>query len=360
MSTIRVRFILASVTALTLVACGPGTGSPTTTTQATTTTAPQTTTTTTEPTTTTSEPSGAPVLPVALDEMPSTWELVFHIPYGETSETLGTYLGGDGEGIQIGPDYGSQGPDGTWWFLDTAKYRLARFSESGVYMGEVVVPESLLVNGIYFQYQLPRTLSDGTFLASRLDGARTTFLRVRGNDLSTFSIPYEMAPRTDDGSIVYGFSYDEDSGSLAVDPTPGTAGPVEWFVTRAGTRFRVAGGAAGLVIELPDSEGATMVQLEFEAAEVGGSVYTGLEVVSDVDGTLHIFLLGFPERDESLQLAGYLTVTTDGEVSAVEPIRNPFTSADTGSPSRLGVRPGTTEVTFMIIDTDGVKVYRHR
>jgi hypothetical protein len=359
MSTIRVRFLLVAITVLVLAACGPGAVTSTTTTQATTTTAPSTTS-TTEPTTTTSEPSGAPVLPVALEEMPSTWELVFHIPYGETPETLGTHLGGDGEGIQFGPEYGSQGPDGSWWFLDVANFRLARFSESGEYMSEIVIPESLLVNGIYFQYQLPRTLSDGTFLASRLDGARTTFLRVRGNDLSTFSVPYEMSPRTDDGSILYGFSYDEDSASLAVDPTTGTAGPVEWFVTRAGTRFRVAGGAAGLVIELPDSAGETMVQLEFEAAEVGGSVYTGLEVVSDIDGTLHIFLLGFPERDEALQLAGYLTVTADGEVSAVEPIRNPFTDADPGSPARLGVRPGTTEVTFMIIDTDGVKVYRHR
>ncbi len=358
----RPRYILSALLCVVLAACGPGDAATSTTvaTPSTSTTTPPAPTTTVETTTTTTLPEGVLVLPVALDTMPDTWVEAFQIPYGDTPDTLGTYLGGDGEGIQIGPDYGAQGPDGSWWFLDTAKFRLAHFSESGEYLGEVVVPESLLTDGIYFQYQLPRVLSDGTFLASRLAGSRTHFLRLRGNTLDSFSIPYEMTPRTDDGIILYGFSFDEDSTSLAVDPMVGAAGPVDWFLTRAGNRFRVAGGAAGLVVELPDASTPLVIEIQFEAGEIGGSVYTGLEVIGATDGTLHLFLLGFPERDESLQLAGYMTISAEGQVSAVEPIQNPFSTADTGSPSRLGVQPGTNRATYMIVSPDGVRVYVRR
>lgn len=292
--------------------------------------------------------------------MPDTWEELFQIPYGDTPDTLGTYLGGDGEGIWIGPDYGAQAPDGTWWFLDTAKLRLAHYSGSGEYIDEVVLPESMLVNGMYFQYQMPRVLEDGTLLASRLDGVRTYFLRLKDDTLDSFTISYEMVPRTDDGSKLYGFSFDENSVLVAVDPVAETAEQAEWMLTRTGDRFRLAGGSAGLVVELPDANPATTLDLELEAAEIGGGVYTLVEAVTDADGTLHLFLLGFPMLDESFQLAGYLTISPDGVVSAIEPMMNPFTEADTGSPARLGIRPGTTDVTFMHIGNDGVRVYGRR
>lgn len=134
----RTRTTLLAAIALTLAACSGGSGAPTTTDApsttlpASTSSQPSTTTTLPDETTTTIDPGQPLVLPTALDRMPDTWEERFFIPYGETPDTLGTYLGGDGEGIQIGPDFGAQAPDGSWWFLDTAKLRLAHFSESEI------------------------------------------------------------------------------------------------------------------------------------------------------------------------------------------------------------------------------------
>lgn len=357
------RRTIPFVLVITLIASCGQQGAPTTTTtttaSTTTTTTTTTSTTTTVSTTTTTVPGGL-VLPVALEAMPGTWVEAFTIPYGETSDTLGIHLIGDGEGFMVGPDYGAQTPDGSWWFLDTGKFRLAHFSDTGEYRGEVIVPESLLTNGTYFQYQLPRVLADGTFLASRVDAGRTTFLRLRGTNLDSFAVAQEMIPRTDDGTIVYGFSFDEGSNRIAVEPRDGVAGVVDWFLTRGGQRFRVEGGTGGLLVELPDASPATTVELEFEAAEVGGPVYLSLEVATGNDGTIHIFMLGYPERDETLQLAGYLSISPNGDVSDVEPMRNPFSDADPASPSRLGVRPGTNDVTYMVVTEEGVTVYVRR
>jgi hypothetical protein len=352
------RTMTVILSMVSMAACTPQSGPGTTTVVPSTSTSVPVTT-TSVPATTTTLHTG-PELPVALDAMPDTWVEAFTIPYGETPETLGTHLVGDGEGLLVGPDYGAQAPDGSWWFLDTGKSRLAHFSETGDYLGEVVLPESMLSNGAYFQYQLPRVLSDGTLLASRVDAGRTTFLRLRHGNLDTFTVPMEMIPIADDGTIVYGFSFDEESSSVALVPQDGVAGVVDWFFSRGGHRFRVAGGASGLLVELPDASPPRSVELDFSAAEVGGPVYLSVEVATGSDDTIHLFLLGFPDRDESLQLAGYLTVSADGEVSAVEPIRNPFTVADPASPARLGVRPGTNDVTFMVVDVDGVTVYVRR
>jgi hypothetical protein len=98
--------------------------------------------------------------------------------------------------------------------------------------------------------------------------------------------------------------------------------------------------------------------LTFEAGDVGGSAFLSLEVAAGEDGTLHLFILGFPERDESLQLAGYLTISSDGTLGPLEPVRDPFTPSDPGSPAHLGVRPGTSTPWLMFIDEDGVRVFR--
>jgi hypothetical protein len=356
----RYRPLLA-ILALLLAACGVDSGATTTTTS--TTTSPPTTiptTSTTAPSTTTTTPLAEGVLPLALEEMPDTWLETLFIPYGDTPDTLGTHLGGDGEGILFGPEYGAQAPDGSWWFLDVANLRVAHFSEDGDYLDEVIVPESLLVNGIYFQYAFPKVLTDGTVLASRLGGEGTVFLRIRDGEIDSFSIPFEMTPRADDGEILYGFSFDEDSALIAVDPVAETAEEVAWMVGRDGRRFTVAAGAGGLAVQLPDATPAATIDLEFEAAEIGGPVYLMVEPVTGADGTMHLFLLGFPERDERLQLAGYMTISAEGQVGPVEPILDPFTVSDPGTPTRLGVRPGTSDVWYMHIATDGVRVFARR
>ena len=126
--------------ALLVVACGRGASTTTTTTS----TAAESTTTAAAPTstsqvtTTTTLPQGTYVLPVATEKMPESWTEVFLIPYGETPQTLGTSLSGDGDGLLLGPDYGAQAPDGSWWFLDVAKQRMAHFGDDGAFGNAVL------------------------------------------------------------------------------------------------------------------------------------------------------------------------------------------------------------------------------
>ena len=352
---------LVALLALSMAACGTN-GAATTTTSPTTTTVRPTTTTTSPPTTTTgptttTQPAqgGRTIVLPVVDQLSSRWLRAFVIPYGETPETLGTSLGGDGEGILIGPDYGARAPDGSWWILDGAKRRLAQFSAGGQYLGQVEVPAELLASGGYFQYQLPRVLDDGTVLANsaNLSGS-TLVLRLRGDELDTVAIPGEWIPRYDDGEVVYAFSFEDEL--LAVDAVAGTAEVTEWFTTRAGERFRLTIEPGRIAVELPDVPIEVVIPVE-APPEVGGTVYVSAEVVSTVDGTLHLFLLGFTDADDSVQLGGYLTIGPNGVQSAVEPVRDPFSEADPGSPSRLGVRPGSNEVSLMFIDDDGVRVY---
>jgi hypothetical protein len=45
-------------------------------------------------------------------------------------------------------------------------------------------------------------------------------------------------------------------------------------------------------------------------------------------------------------------------VTPVVAVRNPFTLSDPGSPAHLGAAYGSTEPWFMVVDLDGVRVYR--
>lgn len=350
------RAVVAALVIL-VAACTPRSGESTTTiTPATTTSAPATTSTTEAPeTTTTTAPLDAVVLPVA-SELGPAWAEAFVIPYGDTPETLGVALGGDGEGLLIGPDYGARVPDGTWWFLDAAKDRLAHFDADGGYLGEVAMPVELLLNGEFFQYTLPRGLEDGTLVAVNANfGGETSVLRLRDGVIDAVRVPGEWIARYDDGELLYGFTFD--SELLVVDVDAASAVPTDWFFTRTGARFGLVVEPGLLRLELPDAPLVVTISIE-PPPEIGGTVFFSAEVVSTADGSLHLFLLGLSNADELVQLAGYLTVGPDGTVSAVEPVRDPFSEADPGTPSRLGVLPGTDDVSFMFIDPDGVRVFR--
>jgi hypothetical protein len=209
--------------------------------------------------------------------------------------------------------------------------------------------------GVHFQFQLPRVLDDGTLVANRLGIDTTTILRLSEGTFETTVLNRQFVPRTDDGTTLYGFDI-EDTTFLEVDPTTGNATETEWFRTRSGSRFGITAVPGKLTVSLPDA--SVEHTLTFEAAEVGGSAFLSLEVAAGEDGTLHLFIIGFPERDESLQLAGYMTIAKDGTLGPLEPMRDPFTPADPGSPSHLGVQPATSTPWLMFIDEDGVRVFR--
>ena len=102
-------------------------------------------------------------------ELGDGWSELFFIPYGDEDHQLGTSTGGDAGQLEIGPDYGAQAADGSWWFLDAANRRLAQYSQEGDYLDQVVLASEFLVEGQYWPYQLPHIVDDGTLVASWLD-----------------------------------------------------------------------------------------------------------------------------------------------------------------------------------------------
>ncbi len=285
------------------------------------------------------------------------WVEDLFIPYGDTEDTLGTSPGGEGGSMDLGPEYGAQGPDGTWWFLDAAKTRLARYSPDGTFLDAMPIPEDVLVGGVYFQFQLPRVLADGTLVAIGHRADHSVVLRADADGIDQVDLPGIVVPRVDDGVIAYGF---DDLGVLqAVDPIAGTMTPTEWLVTQTGARFLLEMTVDGLRIVLPDAAVPVDRVLPLvTAADEDIPAFGSIEAATTADGRIHVLLLGASSVDESLQLGGYLTILPDGTVTPVVAVRNPFTLSDPGSPAHLGAAFGATEPWLMVVDLDGVRVYR--
>jgi hypothetical protein len=285
-----------------------------------------------------------------LEEMPDTWSLAFVIGYGEDQDLLGTAPGG--ENLLLGPDYGAQAPDGTWWFLDGAKKRFAHYDVGGEYLGEVLLPDQYLANGQYFQFQLPHVLADGSLVATRFGSDSTQFLRLVDQTVFVESSNGTFLTKADDGIHLFGFDVD---GALLSASADGSTEPTEWFVTQAGTYYTLAFGSEGVTLELPDLGINLMIPLT--ASNGPGTVHASAELGTAADGSLHLLLLGISESDESEQLGGYAVISPEGVPGPLEPILDPFTPADPGSPSHFGVAYGSNQPWFMVIGEQGVEVY---
>jgi len=81
------------------------------------------------------------------------------------------------------------------------------------------------------------------------------------------------------------------------------------------------------------------------------------EVATGEDGSIFVFFFGVTFEGESPQLGGFVTIDPDGDVSDLEPIRDPFSESDPGSPGHHGVRPATSIPWLVFVDTDGVRVF---
>lgn len=106
----------------------------------------------------------------------SSWRRIARIGYGTPLARLGTSPGGDNGSIDFGPSYGTQVPDNTWWYADAAKRRLAHYTDDGTYLGQVVLPAKYLAQGIYFQWQNPQPLADGTVVLTSTTAGSASLL----------------------------------------------------------------------------------------------------------------------------------------------------------------------------------------
>ncbi len=362
-----VTLIVLVIAVVAIVAvCNQDSDPPTTTDQSTTTAG--VTTTAADPTTTASDPVStttavAPTTSAAAEqtvtvllspfsEMGPGWtEQIF--PYGEGEEFLGTSPGGDG--LMLGPEYGTQTPDSSWWFLDAARLRIAHFAADGTYLDQVVMPEDLLVDGLFFQYQMPQGLDDGSITAGGFPSEDTmSLLRIADGQASGATFDGAVPLVTTDGELLYGLG--NDGAAHALDPAQPILDPVDWLLARDGTRFMVTVNDDEIVLELPDAGLTRTLQMRYsEDPEV--IAHGGIEVETGIDGTIYIVIYGAPESDESLGIGGFVSVGQDGTVSQTEPVVDPFSPSDPGSPSRLGVTPGTSTPWIMVVWEDGVHVF---
>jgi hypothetical protein len=254
----------------------------------------------------------------------------------------------------LGPEYGTQTTDGTWWFLDAAKLRIAHYDDGGNYLDQIPMPSDLLSQGIYFQYQMPQAMDDGTIA---LSGFGQPLLRIADGTVTGTHVDGSVSWPTTDGTSLFGFS-PEDSSMISLDPNDPVIEPAEWFLTRNGSRYRVTVSGDRVVVELPDGPVAMTRTLEMRYSEDPTVIaHAGIEVETGVDGTMFILFYGAPESDETLGVGGILSISPDGIVSDVEQIADPFSSADPGSPAHLGVTPLTSTLWYMVVGEDGIRVF---
>jgi hypothetical protein len=317
----------------------------------TTTSDPAPTTTTGAPTTSPPAEQTATVLLAPFSDMGPEWtEQVF--PYGEGEEFLGTSPGGDG--LMLGPEYGTQTPDVSWWFLDAAKLRVAHFGADGTYLDQVIMPEDVLVDGLYFQYQMPQGLDDGSVAAGGFRSEDTmSLLRIADGQATGTTFDGSIPWVTTDGRLLFGFDIDGEPRSL--DPDQPQPEPAQWFRARDGSRYMVTLTEEGILVELPDA-GLTRTLLMRYSEDPDVVAHGGIEVETGADGTIFIVIYGAPETDETLGIGGYVSVGPDGTLSETETIVDPFSPSDPGSPSHLGVTPGTSTPWIMVVGEDGVHV----
>jgi hypothetical protein len=364
---LRHRKSLALVTSVVIslatVSCSPAdtsssstTSSPPTTvpsTTTTTTTEPTTTTVITPSTTTTVQGDTVTVLLSPFTSMGPDWsEMVF--PYGKTEDTLGTAPGG--EGLMLGPEYGTQAPDGSWWIFDVPKFRVARFSADGVYLDQVEIPDDVLVDGQYFQYQNPIALDDGSIVATGFRGeANTALMTLAEGQMTSRTLDSSVPWVTTDGSLLFGFSL-ADGRARSLDPAGDEPADTDWFLARDGSRYMVRVQDDEVLLEMPDIGVSKILQMRFsEDPQV--EARAGVEVETGQDGTIFILFYGAPVSDETLGIGGFVTITPEGHVGEAESIADPFSAADPGSPSHLGVTPGTDTPWMMVVGEDGVHVH---
>lgn len=299
----------------------------------------------------------APVSVIELPEpgMPGPgWVTALTLPYGAEPAGLGTSPGG--EGLDWGPDYGTQAPDGTWWILDSARKRLAHFDDEGAYLDQVLLSADVLANGEYVQYQPPKALADGSLvLGSTSIGNGGLLVAAPDGALRRVSSDRFVGVVGTDGERVYGF--DSDGATVAVDPANGAVGTVDGFTGQGGRPFDLVVGDGSLTVRRGANQATVAVRA---AGEPDAAAHPSVEAVMGSDGVLSVLVTAITEETvgQPRQYAGFLRFDEQARATPVEPVPSLWSEADPGSPAHLGIRLGDDRPWLMVVDTDAVRVYR--
>lgn len=288
----------------------------------------------------------------------SKWKALAAIPYGTPVDRLGTSLGGDGGGILWGPSYGVQVPDGTWWYADAAKLRLAHYADDGAYLGQVKLPPQYLGQGVYFQWQNPQALADGTVVltSTTIDEPALLLLSPTGT-LSKVALPEFVSVRISNGHRLYGFG--ETGQLLRIAPRTGTVTPVSAFAGQGGRTFRISTAPGRIDVSRP----GVNLRIRLSSADhPGRTVHPSIEVAMGATGRLWILVIGIVDvsADRADTVIGLFNVDTAGDLSLVYKVRTPTSGSDPGDGYHLGVRHGGTRPWLMFVDTDALRTYRKK
>ncbi len=278
---------------------------------------------------------------VATDAPPPDWTLVAELTYGPGGEELGVADTHGGATPPWGPEYAAPDHDGNLWVLDTNKHRVARFDHHGQFLDAVEIPDQ------YAGVQMPFVVGSVLWASGGSQGAliadRSSARRIDVNGSWTYS----------DGTLLY-----DSEGNSALDPShPLTPEYVGSFRTPNGVRFGarvVSDDRTDIEVRLPDT--ARVITVDLVTASGAQPEVIAFEVQADLSGRLLFFVYGIANDQ---QLAGFFTVdASSGAVSECEPMRDPFSPSDPGSPAHLRVIPGATSALAAYVDSDALRVYQ--
>lgn len=283
----------------------------------------------------------------------STWTRLARIKYGTATAQLGTSPGGDG--VEWGPDYGVQLPDLSWWYADAAKLRLAHYSDSGAYLGQVVLPKKYLTSDIYFQWNNPIALANGSVVLSSTSATPGLLVLSKTQKLKRVSLARYVHATVTDGVFLYGF--DENNHKVRVNPATGAIKRVSTFTGQGGRTFTISIATGRIVVKRP---GVNLRLKVVDPAHPTVAVHPAVEAVMGLDGSLWILATGIVETSpgNAHDVGGLFSVSRFGVVSPVYKLRTLTSDADPGDGQHLGMRLGDSRPTLMFIDNDAVRVFR--
>ena len=292
---------------------------------------------------------------------PAPWRLAFRVGYGDRPSQLSTDTGGDDGGVMVWtPRTGVQVADGTWWFLDRVKDRLAHFDGNGRYLGQVSIAEQVKSPGCLMEW--PVALADGSLVMTcegdlvALD-TRTQTLRTLRVELASEAIT-ELVPRAADATHLYVFA---DTGALLrVDPRTGVATTVPDYGGPDGSHYRVTKSAGRLRVQRTSTAGSYRLDLRLGVAgQSGAEVHPSWEEAMGHDGTLALWITGAvePTPGDIRTYTGWTTIAPDGTVAPVESVPQSAGESDLDNGARLGFRPGSDQPWLITGDSREVRVY---
>lgn len=283
----------------------------------------------------------------------SAWTRRARIDYGTATAQLGTSPGGDG--VTWGPDYGVQVPDKSWWYADAAKLRLAHYSEAGAYRGQVTLPKKYLTSGIYFQWNNPIALANGSVVLSSTSSSPGLLVLSKSQKLKRVSLTRYVHATVTDGVFLYGF--DENNHKVRVNPKTGAIKGVSSFTGQGGRSFTISIATGRIVVKRP---GVNLRLKVVDPAHPTVAVHPAVEAVMGADGNLWILATGIVETSpgNAHDVSGLFSVSVAGVVSPVYKLRTLTSDSDPGDGQHLGMRLGDSKPTLMFIDNDAVRVYQ--